>query len=365
VNPLWRRMSLRNWGWDAEREEEAAALPSGGWRIGRVIGQGRGLYALTDGQSVRLAAVSGAFGYRAVLPSDYPVTGDFVACREERDTWVIEQVLPRTGTLSRKAAGKKEEEQVLAANIDAAFLVFAVDGGRGFVPRLVERLLTLVRESGATPLILLNKADLAGDRQPYREETTAAAPGVQTLFTSALTGEGLDQLRALLTPGKTFYFLGKSGVGKSSLINALFGQEVMKTAEIRQNDKRGRHTTTRRELFLLPNGALLVDSPGLREAALWAAEASVDDAFPDVASLAGKCRFRDCRHSGEPGCAVQEALAAGSLDSRRYESYLDFKREARYHRLAAGESAQRLERLRWKKISKLAKNLYKDREKSP
>jgi ribosome biogenesis GTPase len=356
-------VSLKDWGWDAEREREAAALLSGGWRIGRVVGQGRGLYALTDGRSVRLASVSGAFGYRAVLPSDYPVTGDFVACREEQDTWVIEQVLPRRGTLSRKAAGKKEEEQVLAANIDAAFLVFAVDGGRGFVRRLLERLLTLVRESGAAPVILLNKADLAEDRRLFHDEAEAAAPGVPTLFTSALTGEGLDRLRALLEPARTFYFLGKSGVGKSSLINALFGEEVMKTAGIREKDKRGRHTTTRRELFQLPNGALLVDSPGLREAALWAEEASVDDAFPDVASLAGKCRFRDCGHSSEPGCAVREALASGELDPRRYESYLDFKREARYHRLAADGNAQRLERLRWKKIAKQVKGLYKDRQK--
>jgi ribosome biogenesis GTPase / thiamine phosphate phosphatase len=275
---------------------------------------------------------------------------------------VIEQVLPRRGVLSRKAAGEKEEEQVLAANVDTAFLVFAADGGRGFLPRLVERFLTLARNGGVRPVILLNKADLAEDLQPYRDEADACAPGVDVLCTSARTGMSLDLLGGLLSPGETHFFLGKSGVGKSSLINALFGREVMRTAEVRESDRRGRHTTSSRDLLLLPNGALLVDAPGLREAALWADAGGVDDAFPDIAGLAADCRFRDCSHSGEPGCAVQAALVEGSLDHRRYESYLDFRREARYHRLAADENAQRLERIRWKKIAKAVKDLYRERE---
>jgi ribosome biogenesis GTPase len=194
-------MSLQDWGWPAEREPEAVALSSGGLKVGRVIGRGRNLFAVTDGQSARLAAVSGAFGYRAALPSDYPVAGDFVACREEQGTWVIEQVLPRRGVLSRKAAGRREEEQVLAANLDAVFLVFAAGTPRGFPPRLAERLLTLVREGGARPVLLLNKADLAQDRQGLRLEAEACAPGVELLFTSALSGENLDGLRAQLEPG--------------------------------------------------------------------------------------------------------------------------------------------------------------------
>ncbi len=358
-------MSLQSWGWPAAREPEEAALRAAGLRLARVIGRGRGLYALSDGQSTRLAAVSGAFGYRAALPSDYPAAGDFVACREEQDSWVIEQVLPRRGVLSRKAAGARAEEQVLAANVDTVFLVFAAETRRGFPPRLAERLLAQVRESGAEALILLNKADLAQDREELRGEAEACAPGVPFLFTSALTGENLDRLRALLQSGKTFYFLGKSGVGKSTLLNSLFGKEVMRTAEIRTADGRGRHTTSSRELFLLPGGAILVDSPGLREAGLWAGEDSVDDTFPEIAALAGRCRFRDCSHSGEPGCAVQEALVEGILDLRRYESYLDSRREARYHRLRGELSVQRLERVRWKKISKMVKNLYRDREKPP
>lgn len=356
-------MSLKDWGWTAERAPEAASLLSSGLQLGRVIGRGRGLYALADGQSTRLAPVSGAFGYRAALPADYPAIGDFVACRQERGAWVIEQVLPRRGVLSRKAPGQKAQQQVLAANLDGVLLVFAAGTQRGFLPRLVERLLAQVRESGAAPAVVLNKADLADNREQLREQGAACAPGVPLLLTSARTGEGLEALRAALEPGKTWYFLGKSGVGKSSLLNALFGAELMRTAEIRASDGRGRHTTTSRELFLLPGGALLVDSPGLREAALWAGEDSVEDAFPEIRALADRCRFRDCRHEGEPGCAVQEALTAGSLDPGRYESYQDFRREARYHRLRADESAQRVERLRWKKISRMVKDLYKDREK--
>jgi ribosome biogenesis GTPase len=356
-------MSLRDWGWNTEREAEAAGLSAAGLRLARVIGRGRGLYALSDGEQTRLAAVSGAFDYRAALPSDYPAAGDFVACREEQGTWVIEQVLPRRGLLSRLAAGPRAEEQVLAANLDAVFMVFAAGTQRGFPPRLVERLLAQVRESGARPLILLNKADLAQDRTELRGQAEACAPGVPLLFTSALSGENLEGLRASLEPGNTYYFLGKSGVGKSSLLNALFGREVMRTAEIRSADGRGRHTTTSRELFLLPGGAILVDSPGLREAALWAGEDSVEDAFPDIAGLAAECRFRDCSHEGEPGCAVQQALVEGGLDTARYESYLAFRREARYHRLRGDQNAQRAERLRWKKIAKSVKELYRERGK--
>ena len=355
-------MSLRDWGWEGEREGEAAEALSMGWRIARVIGRGQDLYTVTDGDSPWRGTVSGAFGYRATMPSDYPVTGDFVACRVEGDNWVIEGVLPRRTALSRKAAGMSAEEQLLAANLDVVFLVFAVDSGRGFVPRLLERLLTLVRDGGALPCVLLNKADLVETLRPYLEEAKAAAPGVEILFTSALTGENLDLLRTRLVAGRTYCFLGKSGVGKSSLVNALFGREVMRTAEIRDSDSRGRHTTSSRELLLVPGGALLLDTPGVREAALWADELSVDEAFPEIASLAGQCRFRDCQHAGEPGCAVQSALAEGNLDQRRYDSYLEFRREARHHRLRGDAGAQRRERLRWKRISRLRRSLYREGE---
>ena len=356
-------MSLSQWGWSAERQKEAAGLLSEGYRIGRVIGRGQDLYTVTDGTGPRHAAVSGAFAYRAALPSDYPVTGDFVACRVDGESWIIEGVLPRGGTLSRKAAGRREEEQVLAANIDVAFLGFAVDGGRGFVPRLVERLLTLVRDGGAGAVVLLNKADLAANLEELQAEAAQAAPGVEVLTTSALTGLNLEALHALLTAGRTYCFLGKSGVGKSSLVNALFGEQVARTAGVRGSDHKGRHTTASRELLRAPGGALLLDTPGLREAALWVDETSVDEAFPEIAELAEACRFRDCRHGGEPGCAVQAALTTGGLDGGRYESYLEYRREAQYHRRMGDAGAQRLERLRWKRISKLQREISRDWDK--
>jgi ribosome biogenesis GTPase len=249
----------------------------------------------------------------------------------------------------------------LAANLDVVFLVFALDGGRGFVPRLVERLLTLVRDGGARPVILLNKSDLADSLQESQAEARQAAPGVEILPTSVLTGLNLERLRGQLAAGETYCFLGKSGVGKSSLINALFGNEVVRTGGVRGSDQRGRHTTTSRELLRLSGGAMLLDTPGLREAALWVDETSVDEAFPEIAELAGACRFRDCQHGDEPGCAVQEALAEGSLDRGRYESYLEYRREARYHRRMGDVGAQRQERLRWKRISKLQKELNQNR----
>ncbi len=352
-------MSLEDWGWRPEGGAEAG--PYGGSRICRVIGGGRGLYSLTDGTETRLAPVSGAFEYRCAEASDFPVVGDFVACREEGGSWVIEAVLPRRGLLSRKAPGRKEERQALAANVDVAFLVFALDGGRGFLPRLVERLMTLVGDSGATPIVILNKADLAEDPDPLVAEARAAAPGAEVLLVSAASSLNMDELGRRLEPRKTYFFLGKSGVGKSSLINALFGREVMLTGEVREDDMRGRHTTTSRELFRTEGGALLLDAPGLREAALWAGEDGVDESFPEIARLALECRFRDCSHSGEPGCAVQAAVSEGSLDYGRYESYMGLRKEVRFHDLRSAEGAQRAERTRWKSVAKMQKEIGKRR----
>ena len=275
----------------------------------RVCYAGREHYRLHSAGDAISARLSGAFRYNNLA---FPVVGDFV----EVEGGLIRSVLPRTSKFSRL---RGKQEQVLAANIDVAFVVCGLDGD--YNPRRIERYLVLIRESGARGVVVLNKCDL---RPP-----PDVSFGVPVIATSTRTPGGIDTLAASIEPRWTYVLLGSSGAGKSSILNLLVGEDLQRTKAVREHDSRGRHTTTHRELIELPSGAFLIDTPGLREIQLWAGEESVEDTFEDIAAHATACRFRDCGHNGEPGCAVAIALQSGELDESRWRSYGKLTSEVR------------------------------------
>ncbi|MEO1365835.1 MAG: ribosome small subunit-dependent GTPase A [Acidobacteriota bacterium] len=256
--------------------------------------------------------------------AERPAVGDFVAITGG-STAVVRHLLPRRTCISRKVSGDVTREQVVAANVDTIFLVMGLDGDYNL--RRLERFTVLARESGADPVVVLSKADLCDDAFGPRLDAQQAAPGMPVYAVSSLADQGLDALEAHLGPGRTVALLGSSGAGKSTLINRLAGREVMRTGAVRSGDDRGRHTTTHRELVPLPDGGLLLDNPGIRELQLWAGGDALDEAFGDIEELAKGCRFNDCTHRDEPGCAVLAAVSAGELDPRRLENWRGLVRE--------------------------------------
>ena len=258
---------------------------------------------------------------------DFPTTGDFVMINyiPNGDSQII-ATLPRRTFFSRRDPGPIPRDQAVAANFDYVFIMQSLN--MDFNPKRLERYLTLGWQSGATPVILLTKADLVEDYWEYLTQVERVASGVNTHVVSAHTGYGLERLNAYLQPGKTVVFLGSSGVGKSSLVNALAGEEIMTVNGIREDDSKGRHTTTHRQLIRLKNGVMIIDTPGMRELGMWDVSEGLGDAFADVEAFIGKCRFSDCKHLYEPGCAIQDALAFGRLDPKRWASYQKLKEEA-------------------------------------
>lgn len=257
----------------------------------------------------------------------FPTTGDFVMIDyvPNGDSRIL-STLPRRTYFSRRDPDKGRGEQAVAANFDYVFLMQSLN--MDFNPKRLERYLTLTWQSGAAPVVVLTKADLAEDYSRYLAEVERVAAGVDIHIVSARTGFGMEGLRKYLVPGKTIVFLGSSGVGKSSLVNALAGEEVMAAGEIRENDSKGRHTTTHRQLLRLKSGVMIIDTPGMRELGMWGVDGGLEEAFADVEQYLGKCRFRDCRHDREPGCAIRQAIDAGELDESRWESYQKLKAEA-------------------------------------
>jgi ribosome biogenesis GTPase len=331
-----------------------------GFALGRISAAHRDQYRLYTGQGEVRGEVIGALLFRAPGRAALPAVGDWVAARDAGGGLaMIHAVLPRWTKFSRRAAGDSEDEQVIAANIDLALIVCGLD--HDFNPRRIERYLTLAREGAAEAAVLLNKADLCPDVEARVEEARAVAGGAPVIPLSARSPDGAAPILPLLGSGRTLALLGSSGVGKSTLVNQLLGQERQRVEEVRSNDSRGRHTTTFRELVPLPSGGALIDTPGLRELQLWAGQDSLDSAFDEVARLALHCRFRDCGHNGEDGCAVAEALAEGTLDPARWESYRKLRAEIRFHERQVDANAARAEKQRWKKIHKSMRAYYRGR----
>jgi len=289
-----------------------------------------------------------------------PVVGDFLLAEPGEEPRVV-RVLERRSRLSRNAAGRETAEQVLAANVDVVFLVQGLDEGPN--PRRLERTLAAVHAGGAEPVIVLTKADLLGDPAAVAAalaEARRAAGGAEVLLASGVTGDGVAALAARLAPSATGVLLGPSGAGKSTLVNALLGGAVQPTAEVRAHDARGRHTTTGRALFALPGGGFMVDGPGIRELRLWDG-AGLEQAFPELAEVAAGCRFTDCRHEGEPGCAIAAAVEAGRLDAARVESHAKLARELAAQEARRDGSAARAQKQKWRIIHKEARRFRKER----
>jgi len=333
--------TLVDLGWTDELEAAFTPHLERGFEPARVVAEHRGGYLVRGERDERLAHPRGKLRDRD--HSLMPAVGDWVAvCDAAGGRYAVEAVLPRRTKVSRKTPWLKSEEHILVANVDTVFLVAGLDGD--FNPRRLERYLIAAWDSGADPVVVLTKLDVCDDPAMLAEAEDVAV-GVPVVAVSNVTGDGLEEVEALLRPRRTIALLGSSGVGKSTLINRLAGRRLMPTGDLR-NDGRGRHTTRHRQLLVLPSGALLVDTPGLRELQVW--EGDVDSAFSDIADLAAQCRFNDCAHSTEPDCAVREALETGALDPDRWSNYGRLQRELRAVEARTSSRMRRELKQRWR-----------------
>lgn len=344
-------LDLAALGWTPELAGAHADHSALGRRPARVVAEDRGSYLVLGPEGEQRAAVSGRFRFEANDdPAAFPSVGDWVAIEGGMgDETVIHAALPRRSALVRQAAGRRTAAQVVGANLDVVFVVASLNADLN--PRRLERYVAVAWESGAEPVVLLSKADLGTDLEAALVAVGSVAAGAAIVVTSSFDGRGIEEVRARIGAGRTAAFVGSSGVGKSTLLNRLAGEEVAATREIRDDDARGRHTTTRRQLHLLPGGGLVLDTPGMRELQLWDGD-GLDLTFTDIDELAARCRFGDCGHHGEPGCAVAASLAAGTLDPDRLGSWRKLQREAAHHERRVDALSRNAERRRWKTIHK-------------
>jgi len=323
-------MNLIPYGWHTGIEKELDKVERKGSDIARITAVHRHLYEMVTDQGFLIGELTGKRKFEIVSQDEYPTVGDWVVFDplQGGERGMIQEILKRKSKLSRKVAGAEAEEQLMAANVDYIFLVNALN--QDYNPRKIERFLLMAWESGAQPVVLLSKADLQENALEMKIEVEGIAPGVPVHTVSAQTGQGLDELNQYIQPGKTIVLLGASGVGKSTLVNYLFGEEQMATQGVRQGDDRGRHTTTHRQLVLLPRGGLIIDTPGIREMQLWGGEQGVAGAFEDIEALGTQCYFSDCQHIHEPRCAVKAAIQDGRLQVERFNNYRKLLREMKY-----------------------------------
>ena len=327
---------LEDLGWGEFFESKKAELVLGDFSVARVIAEHRGAYKVKNEKGEFLAKITGKQIHNAKTREDYPAVGDWVAITElNSEQAVIQTILPRKSAIKRRygdknRTGEKNDVQIIAANIDAAFVVESV--GRDFSINRYERYLSILRGEGIKPVVIINKIDLISEEELNLKlaEIQNRLGDVDIIPTSAANNEGLEKLRKYIEKGKTYCFLGSSGVGKSSLINNLLGNESIKTESISTYSERGRHATTKREMYFLENGGIVIDNPGIREVGLADESAGIGDVFQEISIFAEKCKYANCSHIHEPGCAVLQAIKDGKLDAERYENYVSLKKETEY-----------------------------------
>ena len=352
---------LEQLGWTPGFAEAFASRAAAGDVPGRVVLEHNHVFRVMAADGEHLAESTGRMKHRAEARHHLPAVGDWVVLRPDPlgGRGQIRAVLPRRSTFARKAAGRETEQQVVAANIDVVFVVFGLD--MPVNPRSIDRYLVVARNSGADPVVVLNKADLIAEVEAAVETARRAAGAAPVLAVSPKTGQGLESLAGFLAPGRTVALLGPSGAGKSTIVNHLVGRELLPTGEVREWDARGRHTSVHRQLLVRAEGGLIIDTPGMRELALWDTD-TVADTFGDIALLAEGCRFRDCRHETEPGCAVKTAADSGVLDPERLESYRKLRREQEAVERLRDERALIDSKRQAKVQGRVYRAIYKNRE---
>lgn len=353
-------MYLQQLGWNSEFQNQFSLLNLHNCIPARIAEENKGLYRVFSEPGVLIATLTGRIRFHAEEHTDLPVVGDWVAItpRVSEGRATIEAIVWRKSVLSRKEAGKRLNKQVIAANLDSIFVVTSLN--QDFNERRIERYLSIVWESGSQPVVLLNKADLCSNPDAFRDIVQNLAHGVSVLTLSATTGEGIAQLTRYMEGNKTAAFIGSSGVGKSTIINALLGNPVLRVHDIRESDDRGRHTTTSRQMFLLPNEGIVIDTPGMREIGLRDSTTGFSRTFPELVELSSRCRFRDCNHRGEPGCAIAEAIEEGMITVDRLESYHKLQAELRFIQRKTNYQARQSEKKIAKRTARAMKRFYKE-----